>query len=153
MTGKPKDVASNPHTDAFRASTFTKENAKRFLLFKTYQRPGDIPSSLHANKHIPEIISNRVSYHHHLNATVLAASMKGRLDLRPGMVVDLDIKNLSQAEAGKVEINNSLAGRYLIHSTNHSGEGNVLNTSLKLIKFGWSSGNEGVQDQAMPEGT
>lgn len=152
MSGKPKNINSNPHTDAFRASTFTKDNAKRFMLFKTYQRPGDIPSSLHTNKHIPEIVSNRVSYHHHLNATALAVGMKGRLDLRPGMVVDLDIKNLSQAEAGKVEINNSLAGRYLIQTTNHSGEGDVLSTMLRLVKFDWSSGNEGSQDQAMPEG-
>lgn len=153
MTGKPKDINSNPHTDAFRSATFTRENAKRFMLFKTYQRSGDIPSSLHMNKHIPEIVSNRVSYHHHLNATALAIGMKGRLDLRPGQVVDLDIKNLSQAEAGKIEINNSLAGRYLIQTTNHSGEGNVLSTMLRLIKFDWSSGNEGSQDQAMPEGT
>ena len=153
MTGKPKDIAANPHTDAFRSATFTKDNAKRFMLFKTYQRPGDIPSNLHANKHIPEIVSNRVSYHHHLNATALAVGMKGRLDLRPGQVVDLDIKNLSQAEDGKVEINNSLAGRYLIQATSHTGEGNVLSTMLRLVKFDWSSGNEGIQDQAMPEGS
>ena len=153
MEGKPKDLASNPHTEQFRQDIFTQENARRFMLFKTYQRPGDIPSSLHANKHIPEIVHNRVSYFHHLNATVLAASLKGRMDLRPGQVINLDIKDLSQAEDGNVEINQSLAGRYLIQATNHSGEGSTLSTSLRLVKFGWSSGTEGSEDQAIPEGS
>lgn len=153
MNGTTRDMSSNPHTEQFRNDVFTAENAKRFMLFKTYQSPGDLPSSLHSNKHIPEIVHNRVSYYHHLNNTALIAGMKGRLDLKPGMVVYLDIKNLSQAESGDAQPNVSLGGRYLIQATQHKVEGRTLNTILRLVKFDWSSGDDGTEDQPIPEGT
>lgn len=153
MNGKTRKEEDDPHTPEFKRDVFTQQNARRFMLFKTYQKPGDLPSSLHANKHLSEIVQNRVSYYHHLNGTVLAASMKGRMDLRPGQVIHIDIKNLDQAEDGKVEINQALGGRYLIQATNHSGEGNTLTTSLRLLKFDFSSGNEGTEDQQIPEVT
>ena len=153
MNGTTRDITANPHTEQFRKDVFTKENAKRFMLFKTYQNPGDLPSSLHSNKHIPEIVHNRVSYFHHLNNTALIAGMKGRLDLKPGMVVNVDIKNLSQAEQGDAQANVSLGGRYLIQATKHSVEGRTLNTILRLVKFDWSSGTDGREDQPIPEGT
>ena len=153
MDGKPRDISSNPHTELFRNETFTQENAKRFMLFKNYQRPGDTPSSLQANKHIPEIVHNRVSYFHHLNNTSLAIGLKGRLDLRPGMIVDLDMKGLVQG--GDVAITNtSLSGKYLIQMTSHTGdEQGTLNTALRLVKFDWSVGNKAFESQDIPEDT
>ncbi len=141
MSGNVRDLNDVPYTDAFMNDTFTNENARRFLKLKDYQDQGDNPSvSVATYKFIPEIISNRVSYYHHLSNTQVSASLKGRLDLRPGMIISIDIDNLDGVSGAK-QNNVSLSGNYLIQSTTHSRsmEG-ILNTSLELVKFDWSKG-------------
>ena len=67
------------------------------------------------------------------------AGLKGRLDIRPGMIVDLDIKNLDGISS-TVGINQSVSGRYLVQTTVHSRDDEgTLNTMLKLAKFDWSA--------------
>ena len=143
MSGNPRDLADNPHTPEFREATFTDENAKQFIVFKDYQQNGDIPSSLHTDRFMPQIISNRLSYSAHLNATSLSCKMKGRLDLRPGMVANMNIQNLDGVD--ELSRNRSLSGRYLIQSTLHSrDDSGSLNTVLRLVKFDWSRGKVDV---------
>jgi hypothetical protein len=152
MDGTTRDLGANPHTEQFRNEVFTQENARRFMLFKNYQRNGDAPSSLQANKHLAEIVHNRVSYFHHLNNTALAVGMKGRLDLKPGMVVNVDMKALRGTGESASNSNDSLSGRYLIQATNHAmDEQGTLNTALRLVKFDWSLGTAQVQSQEIPE--
>ena len=137
MSGNPRNLEDNPHTPAFRRDTFTDENARTFMVFRDYTRNGDIPSTLNNDLHISDIISNRVSYYHHLHNTMIAASLKGRIDLRPGKIINLDIKQLNGA--GTVEVNDTLSGKYLIKTVSHKrGMDGVLNTGLQLIKFDWS---------------
>ena len=143
MSGSPRRLRDNPHTEQFRNDAFTEENARQFMVFRDYTRSGDIPTSLHTDKFVSQIIANRVSYYHHLNNTTVSASLKGRLDLRPGNIVNLNIKALS-ANAGQ-QINDTMSGRYLVKSTMHSRDmDGILNTSLVLIKFDWSKGPENV---------
>jgi len=140
MSGQPKNLDSNPHTEQFRKDTFTKDNARRFMIFRNYARNGDLTSNLSADKHFTDIVQNRVSYFHHLNNTAVACAMKGRLDLRPGMVVNLDVKKLQATNESNSLVNESLSGRYLIQSTNHTRDNaGTLNTSLTLVKFDWSA--------------
>lgn len=141
MSGNPRNIADNPHTEGFRNSTFTDENAKKFLVFKDYSRNGDIPSPLHTERFIPEIVTNRISYYHHLNATTVLANLKGRLDLRPGMIINLDIKKLSSSEPGADEISDTMSGLYLIKYTKHhrNAQGTLI-TNMQLVKFDWSKG-------------
>lgn len=117
MSGNPRNLEDNPHTPAFRRDTFTDENAREFLVFRDYTRNGDIPSTLNNDLHISEIISNRVSYYHHLHNTMLSASLKGRIDLRPGKIINLDIKQLNSSSS--VEVNDTLSGKYLIKTVSH----------------------------------
>lgn len=138
MSGNPHDIRDNPHTPEYRESTFTEENALDFLVYKDYQSGDDIPSELHTDRFASQIISNKLSYQAHLNATVVNASMKGRIDIRPGMIANLEIQNLDGIN--NLGRNTSLSGRYLIHSTQHSLSDGTLNTGLKLIKFDWSKG-------------
>jgi hypothetical protein len=150
MNGTPRDIADNPHTEQFRKDIFTKENARRFMVFKNYQKPGDLPSNLHQEKHYADIVHNRVSYFHHLNNTSLGVTLKGRLDLRPGQVINLDMKTLND---NGVAVNDSLGGKYLIQTTSHHMKDDVLSTGLKLVKFDWSSGNTPVTTEEIPEDT
>ena len=140
MSGNPRDTDDDTHTSSFREDTFTEENAKDFLIFKDYQQNGDIPSTLHTDRFISEIVGNRISYKHHLNKTMLGAKMKGRLDLRPGMLVNLSIKNLDGVDNAKR--NSTLSGRYLINTVNHNRDDKgTLHCGLVLQKFGWSRGD------------
>ena len=139
MSGTPRKLADNPHTEQFRNDTFTEENARQFMVFRDYTRNGDIPTTLHTDRFISQIIANRVSYYHHLNNTVINAGLKGRLDIRPGHLINLDIKSLSAN--GSQEVNDTLSGRYLVKSITHNRDmQGSLNTGLTLIKFDWSKG-------------
>jgi hypothetical protein len=67
------------------------------------------------------------------------AGLKGRLDIRPGMIVDLQIKNLDGV-SGSIGINQTMSGRYLVQGTVHSRDDEgTLNTMLKMAKFDWSA--------------
>jgi hypothetical protein len=140
MTGTTKSISNNPHTEKFRNDTFTENNARRFMIFRNYTRPGDgSPNILRADEKLAEIVHNRVSYYHHLNNTSVMAGLKGRLDIRPGMIVDLQIKNLDGISA-TIGINQTMSGRYLVQSTVHSRDDEgTLNTMLKMAKFDWSA--------------
>jgi len=142
MSGNPRNLNDNPHTESFRNDTFTEENARQFMIFRDYTSNGDIPTSLSTDRHFSEIAANRVSYYHHMNNTILAVGLKGRIDLRPGKIVNLNIKSLN-ATNGE-EINDMLAGRYLIKNVNHICENGILNTSMQLVKFDWSRGTANV---------
>jgi hypothetical protein len=139
MTGTTKSISNNPHTEQFRKDTFTENNARRFMIFRNYTRQGDMASTLRADEKLAEIVHNRVSYYHHLNNTSVMAGLKGRLDIRPGMIVDLQIKNLDGISA-TIGINQTMSGRYLVQSTMHSRDDEgTLNTMLKMAKFDWSA--------------
>lgn len=137
MSGTTRSLQDNPHTESFRAAAFNQNNARRFMVFKNYTSKGDSPSNILPDQHLPEIVHNRVSYYHHLNNTVLLAKMKGRLDIRPGMIANVDIKGLDSVNSN-IESNESLSGRYLIQQTTHSMSQGTLHTSMKLAKFDWS---------------
>jgi len=141
MSGNPRNLDDVPYTKEFMKDTFTDENARRFLTFKDYQDDSSKPvTSVNPPRFLPQIISNRVSYYHHLNNTRATATTKGRLDLRPGMIIDIDIKNLDSTSKLK-QGNASLSGNYLIRSVKHNrGTDSVLNTTLELVKFDWSKG-------------
>jgi hypothetical protein len=137
MSGNPRNLEDNPHTPQFRRDTFTDENERKFLVFRDYTGNGDIPSYLHNDLHLSDIISNRVSYYHHLHNTLVFASLKGRIDLRPGKMINLDIKQLNSSS--DLQINDTMSGKYLIKSVSHKrGNDGILNTGLQLVKFDWS---------------
>tara|TARA_R110000796_G_scaffold3920_3_gene15013 strand:+ start:860 stop:2314 length:1455 start_codon:yes stop_codon:yes gene_type:complete len=138
MSGSKRSLSDNPHTEKFRKDTFTSDNARRFMLFKNYNSPGDMVSAQLPDARIPEITSNRISYYHHLNNTSIIAQMKGRLDIRPGMIANLEVKGMNSV-ADNFDANQSLSGRYLVQKTQHAQDENgTLQTTLQLAKFDWS---------------
>jgi hypothetical protein len=140
MTGRPRTAESYIHTEQYARDTFTEENAKRFHVYRDYSRDGDIPGSLAADQHYAEIISRRTAYQHHLNATSINVAMKGRLDIRPGRVVNLEVEEMS-ANSQRIK-NPQLSGNYLVYSTEHSfklSEGEDIFTNARLVKYDWST--------------
>jgi hypothetical protein len=137
MNGVIKTLADNPHTKEYREKHFT-ESPRRFMAYKNFDSPGDLASSeVRPDQHIAEIVHNRVAYYHHLNNTQLAVVMTNRLDLKPGMLVKLDIKALDGVQQN-IEQNNSLSGRYIIKETVHQFANDKMTCSMRLAKFDWS---------------
>jgi len=143
MSGEVRKLDDDPHTADFRKDTFTEENGPSFIVYKDYNSNGEIPGSLNVDRFLPTITSNRLSYNHHLNQTTVQAIMKGRLDIQPGMIINLEVQNMDAVS--RPEKNKTLSGKYLVNTTRHvRGNGGTLNTALKLLKFGWSRGDVDV---------
>lgn len=143
MTGQPKGNLDNPHSEKYITDNFTDNNSRRFMLFKNFSSPGDAPSALPSNQYTADIVHNRVSYYHHLNSTSLMAVTKGRLDIRPGMLINLDIKNIDGVNSNVLD-NKTLSGRYLVQHTSHKVEGSTLTTAFKIAKFDFSGVSRNV---------
>jgi len=140
MSGDIKNIDNNPHSATFREDTFTDNNAPQFLIFKNYSTNGDNISNLPGDRMLTNILQNRISYYHHLNNTAIIAQLKGRIDLRPGMIIDLSIPSF---DGDGTKRNAQLAGRYMIQSIKHQmKKDNTLSTGIRMIKFDWSGNNE-----------
>lgn len=137
MTGRKTDGTSTIHTPEYMRDTFTRENAKDFILYRDYTRAGDLPSAINGEQYIRRIVSNRVAYSHHLNNTAVTATIKGRFDIMAGDIVSLEIPEFTNREVDK-DRNKQLSGNYLVHTVVQEMEHEVLNTIMKLVKYDWS---------------
>jgi hypothetical protein len=126
------------HSESFINDYFTEENARRYLVVKDYTSIGDNPSNVRGEQYLQQIVQNRVSYRHHLNSTIIYAKSHGRLDLKAGDIIELDIQNFSVANSS-IEKNKQLSGYYLVNDCNQSFKHEVHETVMKLIKYEWSS--------------
>ena len=139
MQGRPRTTEASIHTERYMQDTFTEENARRFHIYRDYAKPGDIPGELAADQHLAEIVSRKTAYQHHLNATSINVAMKGRLDIRPGNVINLEVIDFSANSERRR--NPQLSGNYLVYSAEHSfklNQGDEIFTNLRLSKYDWS---------------
>lgn len=139
MSGNPRNLDDAPYTTNFINDTFTEENSKKYLVIKDFGSIGGPNGTLHNERYVNQIVSHGTSFDSHMRSNALMAKMRGRLDLRPGMIVNLDIQNLDTVS--NIGLNNTMAGKYLILSTNHKRPTDgVLYTTLTLVKYDWSTG-------------
>lgn len=132
---KVRETNSEVHSDTFMNAVFTDENAKRFTIIKDYDSNNSI--QLRGEQYLPEIISNKISYNHHINNTVVSATIQGRLDIQAGDIAKVYVTEFISTNDRK--INPHLSGNYIVHSVNHEINGKTLTTNMKLIKYGWST--------------
>ena len=124
------------HTDAFAAETFTRENAKRYLVFRDYTGHDDLESTLRADQYYSEIIANKSFHKRHMNGNSVTVGLKGRLDIQPGMLVKINI-NVNSGNSNK-KANEQASGNYLVRATVHTINKGVVYTKLNLVKYDWS---------------
>ena len=136
MSGTKRSIGDDIHTKEFIEETFTVENASRSMIIRDYAQSGKTPGILRQDQHYAEIISNRKMHSHHMEQTAITITMRGRLDIRPGQIVEIDAQNFSADRKG--EDNEQLSGNYLVKSTAHNLSGTDLNLSAQLIKYGWT---------------
>jgi len=136
MNGEATQTSNLPQTVEFIQDTYTEENSVDMFIFKNYTGTGDLSGTLRGDAHFPEIVQNRIAYNYHLNTIVLNAKLKGRADIKPGAVIDLDLPNLDGAQ--EVRKNPQLSGRYLVTKTVHTFKEGMLYNNMSLSKFNWS---------------
>ena len=140
MAGKVGGVAGLKHSENFIKETFTYENSPQHVVYRDWNprdfqvKPGQVPRD---EQYMTDIIQNRSAYHYHIMNNMCSATIKGRLDLKPGELIDLSVVEPDVALEAKQ--NKRLSGYYLIFSTAHNMNGSLMNTSLNMIKFNWDT--------------
>jgi len=129
--GEGEDV----HTEEFANAYFTSENERRYIVIRDYDDSGTL--QLRGDQFIPEIVTNRLAYRHHLNHTVVYAKAHGRLDLNAGDIIDIKIPEFKIP--GSVNINKQLSGNYMINDLTHVFNKDLFQTDMKLVKYDWST--------------
>ena len=140
MQGRIGGIVGGKHSDKFISDTFTLDNAPQYVVYRDWSPEGKQVIEGQVNRedqHMTEIIQNRSAYHYHLMNNMCTASMRGRIDLQPGEVVNLSILEPNAGLEG--EQNKRLSGYYLIYATQHNINGTSLETNLQLVKFDWET--------------
>lgn len=126
---------SDVHTKDFILDTFTKENARKFMVVRDFKSQGN---TLRGDQHFTEIVTRRIAYSHHINRTPVNIKVKGRLDIVPGKIINVNIPSLAGMNAKSRNVHEQLAGKYLVYATEHNISNDILETNIKLLKFDWS---------------
>jgi hypothetical protein len=103
-------------------------------------------------KNFRDLVASRVMYNNHLQSTSVTAMTSGRLDLSPGDVVFIRIRELNQS-TNQVLLNDQLSGRYLITHIVNSCDSDIMATHLQLFKYDWSdAGSDNRQNSEVRSG-
>jgi len=77
-----------------------------------------------------------VNYHFDVNS--MAIEISGRINLYPGMVINLELYKISNTVSGQREIDHERTGKYLVTSIVSSFEGDIFKQALLITKGGLS---------------
>jgi len=125
-------ILDDIHTPEWIKQYTNKNNAKRFITFVDYKEKNvgvNRPKQFY-----PEIISQRLKHEHHIQYTSAMLQLKGRLDIEPGMIIDVKAKKFNSTKK-EAKDNKRYSGNYLVKSTKHSMEDDVLTTTLHIVKY------------------
>jgi hypothetical protein len=141
--GKPASWKTDIHTEEFAKEYFTQDNARQFLVMRDYRDVYDA-KAFGGEKNFRELVSRRVMYNQHMSATQVVATTSGRLDLSPGDVIRVNIRELNHS-TNQIEDNRQLSGKYLIVHVSNVCNNDLLHTNLTLFKYDWS--DAGIDDR------
>jgi len=125
------------HTETFILDNYRVDNKPKFMVIKDWLDSSS-GQTTRGNQFFAEVASRRLAYHHRINRTPLAVSLKGRLDITAGQIVDLTIDDMSSVNKATEKQNDQLRGKYLVSSVYTKFDNNILTTNLTLIKYNWS---------------
>jgi len=136
---KKSIIEDDVHSLPFIKDNFDRDSERTFMVVRDYGTQPNASIIVKNEQHFSEIVSNRVAYNHHLNRTPLTLELKGRLDIKPGKVVNITMPDLSALSGTQKHQHEQLSGKYLVKETLHSIEDNILSTRLSVTKFDWST--------------
>lgn len=130
---KNSKEAHEKHSSRFVRDYFNDENQRIVTFVKDYDSYSNM--QIKGDTFLPSIINNRRSYEYLLSTTQVDATIKGRLDVRAGDLIYVDIKQFS-SDSSKTD-DSKMSGNYMVSTVNNSIVGSELTTTLILLKFGW----------------
>lgn len=136
--GRTASLRNDIHSEEFIKDTFNQNNSKQFMIIREYSDKESGSAQTADEKFYRETTAHKIMYNQHANATSATIALKGRLDLMPGMITDINIRELDASN--KSGRNKQLSGKYLITGVINKVDGNVLNTICKIVKYDWSDG-------------
>lgn len=134
------------HSASFIDSTFTADNAKRFMIVRDYA--DDDAGQLRGEQYFPEIASNRYAYFKQVGAIRIHATGYGRSDITCGDFIRLSIPSMVYAESDR-GINSQLSGIYMVESVARNMRSEEYTNDYMLIKRNWEEGIENVVDRSL----
>lgn len=137
--GKTATLGIDLHTEKFMTDTFTKENAKQFMIIRDYS-DRNVAGAFRPETNFRDLAAKRSMFAHHSAATQVSAATAGRLDLQAGDIVKLDVKEMNAG--GQQQQNKQISGRYLIISVQSNVNDGELGTGIALYKFGFSEAGD-----------
>lgn len=135
-TGGKSSWSTDVHTKNFVDATYNDNNAQQFLIVRDYRDSYDA-RAFNGEKNFRDLVASRVMYNNHLQSTSVTAVTSGRLDLSPGDVVSVRVRELNQS-TNQVQQNDQLSGKYLITHIVNMCEKDIMATQLQLFKYDWS---------------
>jgi|TARA_R110000744_G_scaffold38665_4_gene88427 hypothetical protein len=144
MGGEAPTAEGQKHSNKFIKETFTDSNAPTTFIIRDWSAPGfeaKPESAVREEQFNHEIMSNRIAYNYHLTDSSATATIKGRLDIKPGDIIDVTVQepDVSLGEG----MNKRQSGLYLVFGTEHSIVMEELTTSFSLVKYDWDKGYAG----------
>lgn len=142
-SGKRANIKNDKHTKEFIDATFTPKNAKQYMLIRDYRTftnsfVGPLKQEYYRpDKHYRDLIAKRSFYARHSQATATSALTSGRLDLKAGEVINVNV--MDNDITNKTGQNKQLSGKYLINSVDNNVEDGNMTTGLILTKYDWST--------------
>lgn len=130
-----KGEGEDSHTDEFINGYFTPENERRYIVIRDYDDSGT--QQLRGDQFIPQIVTNRLAYRHHLNHTTVYAKAHGRLDLNVGDIINIKVPEFKISS--NPQQNRQLSGYYMINDLTHVFNKDTHQTDMKLVKYDWST--------------
>lgn len=127
------NTSKDKHSDTFIENMFIEENERVYTFVKNYDSYGNI--QIKGDQFVPEISLNRSSYSYRINSTILSAKIDGRFDISAGDIVYLSLNEMTSSDVK--EKDNKLSGRYIVSDVENYINGKTLETTMKLIKYGW----------------
>lgn len=136
--GNAATVDIDIHTQDFIDETFTENNAKSFMIVRDYTSKETGSGLSKDDTFYRQSTAFKTMYMNHINATQVTITMAGRLDLVPGEIVDITVKE--NDVGGQPNQNKQLSGKYLIRSVVNIVDKDNLKTVCQICKYDWSDG-------------
>ena len=145
-SGRPADVSIDVHSEDFIKETFTPDNSKRFMIVRDYTQKVTGSGKSRDNTFYGELSAFRNMYTKHLGSTGVTIGLRGRLDLTPGEVINIDVRELDSG--GEALSNRKLSGRYFVRSVLNTIDKGILSTVCTISKYGYSDARDDKGDKS-----
>ena len=89
-------------------------------------------------QHFYENYTNKPITQYHVGRNMFAIDIKGRIDLYPGMMINLDLVKFSHKVGGAREKDTQRSGKYVVISVGHTFSGDEYTQKIGLSKGGLS---------------